>query len=663
MPIFVAMKWIDRLGQWLRKHTHQGGQCSMWGAMPLLLLYRLGVAMLIYTLCRVVFLAYNADLLSFSGGEAVLFALRGGLVFDLSGLLYVNLLVLSLHLLPIPHKYNLKYQRVTNFAYWSCNIPAFICNLGDTIYYRFSGKRTSLDVFGQFENENPFSFLRFFWDYWHLTLIGIALIGLWVWLYRLVKPNSKPLLGGWAFYITSLLTLLLALVLASFGIRGSFNLKDRPIAPNHASYYVEQPAQRAMVLNTPFVMIRLADKAKMPEFRYFDRHEEIYSARQERVAPSPWSGAFKGRNVVVIIWESLAKEWVGALNTHIPGYKGFTPFLDSLIAESYVFERAYATGPQSIDAMPALFASLTRPIEPFVRSHYSGNKLRALPAVLASEGYDTRFYHNATNGSMGFDAMAKQMGFAAYRGRTEYGNDADFDGTWGIFDEPFLQYMVQDMATLRQPFFVSEFTTTSHSPYIIPERYHARFPEGRHEQHRCMRYTDFALERFFQTARQQDWYDNTLFVIVADHSVPGDLPYYKNSNGLFAIPIILFDPRGELRGREAERVVGQADVFPTLVDLLGVEQAIISFGNNMLSEVGEHFAVSRIDGAYQFVRGDWAMHYDGEQVLGLYHLKTDPELKRNLKEQTPAVLAEMLPLFRAYLQEFSLRMREDRLTP
>lgn len=662
---FASMRLIERLRNFrLGSQSKVGEQrASLWGTMPLLLVWRVGLVLLIYTLCRLIFWQYNTDLLGFSGWQAVKLALRGGLVFDLSAALYINLIVLVLHLLPTPYKYHPRYLRVCNLTYWLCNIPAFIFNLGDTIYYRFTGKRTTLDVFAEFQNENPLNFLRFFGDYWHLTLIGIALIALWLWLYHLAKPNTAPLYRAWGFYLSSVFALIASAVLAAFGIRGSLDLKDRPLTPNKAHFYIEKPAQRAMVLNTPFVMIRLVHKARMPEFRYFDNHEQIYSARQEHIAPSEWRGKFRGRNVVVIIWESLAKEWVGALNRHIPGYKGFTPFLDSLMAESYVFERAYATGPQSIDAMPALYASLTRPIEAFAHSHYSGNKLRALPAVLASEGYDTRFYHNATNGSMGFDAMARQLGFAGYRGRTEYGKDEDFDGTWGIFDEPFLQYVAGDISTLREPFFVSEFTTTSHSPYIIPKAYEARFPKGRHEQHHCMPYTDHALRQFFDTAKTKPWYNNTLFVIVADHAVPGDLAYYKNANGLFSIPMILYDPQGKLRGWEAERVVGQADLYPTLLDLLGIQQTIISFGNNMLAKEGEHFAVCRIDGGYQFVRGDYALHYDGEQVLGLYHVKDDPEFKHNIQNSAPEVLADMLRLFQAYLQDFSQRMRENRLVP
>lgn len=636
-----------------------------FGTLPILLVWRLSIVMLMYTLSRVVFYVYNSDLLAFTSTEALTHAFTGGVRFDLSAVLYLNLLVIVLHLLPIPWRYHTPYLKTINLVYWICNIPAFILNLGDTVYYRFTGKRTTLDVFTEFANENPLSFLGFFTSYWQITLTGIVLIALWIYLYRLVKPNKEALLQGWRFYLTSSLYLILVAVLVVGGLRGGFSATTRPIAPNHASLYIDKSQQRAMVLNTPFTMIRLAGKQLLPEYKFMSKEEaeRLYSPLQPQVPSSAWSARFSGRNVVIIIWESLSREWVGELNQDIPNYKGFTPFVDSLIQRSYVFERAFANGSKSIDAMPAIFASVNKPGIPFVSSAYSGNNLRALPAILKERGYDTRFYHNAPNGSMGFDAMARQLGFASYRGMKEFNNDKEFDGCWGIWDEPFLQYVANDISTLKEPFFVSEFTTTSHSPFNIPEKYHERFPTGRHPQHRCMRYTDYSLERFFQTVKTKPWYQNTLFVILADHSIPGDLEEYKNPYHANAIPIILFDPKGELIGHESRHPVQQADIFPTLIDLLGVKEPILSYGANMFVGSDERFVVIPFDGGYQMISGDYLLQFDGERILALYDVTSDPRCKIDVQKQKPEVIERMLPTLKAYLQDFSKRMRENKLLP
>lgn len=631
--------------------------------MPAVLLYRLGIAMLVYTLCRVLFCIYNADLLQFSGNAAIYDVFRGGLMFDLSGILYVNLLVILLHLLPVPGKYHPKYQKATNVSYWLFNILALLTNLADVVYFRFTGKRTTLAVFDEFANENAFGFLRFFVDYWPVTLAGIGLIALWVWLYRLVKPADEAYCSGWRYYLYTSLCLLVMTPFLIAGIRGGFTKTIRPIGPNQSSLYVERSEQRAAVLNTPFVIIRLIDKPRLPEFRFMpqEQAESLYSALRDKPQTTEWTGRFRGRNVVFIIWESFAREWVGTLNKDIAGYKGYTPFIDSLLKDAYYFERAYAGGIKSIEAMPALFAGVPPPGLPFVSSPYSGNTLNGLPAVLRAVGYDSRFYHNAPNGSMGFDAMARQLGFASYRGMTEFNNDDEFDGTWGIWDEPFLQFVANDLDTMQEPFIASEFTTTSHSPFKIPEKYHSRFPEGAHPQHRCIPYTDYSLEQFFRTARTKPWYNNTLFVIVADHSIPGHLEEYKNTLGTHAIPIIFYDPRGELKGVESERVVQQADMLPTILDLLGVQKPVVAFGHNMFAPEEEHFAVLHMGTVYQLIKGDWAIEYDGEKVHSLYHVKSDPMLKKNLANERPEVIAELLPRLQAYMQDFSRRMRENKL--
>lgn len=654
------MNVIASLRAWLGSLRH------MRVSLASILCQRFALALLIYTLCRGAFGLYNADLLGFTSlGELVL-VFWGGLRFDLAGLMYVNLLVIALHLLPFRFCYHPYYQRMLSWLYWLCNVPAFILNMGDIVYYRYTGNRTTVSVFSEFAHEDKLAFLGFLTSYWPITLLALALLGLWGWLYRRIGQAQQPELSGLRYYALGLGSILLFTPLIIGGIRGGFSAATFPIAPNHAASYIARPEQRAMVLNTPFTMIRLAGKPGLPLFRYMDgvEAERRYSALREQPAETEWTGRFAGRNIVIIVWESLAREWVGSLNGHIAGYEGFTPHLDTLIREqAFVFERAYAGGGKSIDALPALLAGVPRPGVPFVMSPYSGNALYALPHILRGEGYATRFYHNAPNGSMGFDAMAQQLGFESYRGKDEFGDDSEFDGRWGIWDEPFLQFMARDLSTLREPFLALEFTTTSHEPYRIPERYQSRFPEGKHPQHRCMRYTDYALAEFFRTARQQPWYQNTLFVITADHATAGYLGYYKNQHGAYAIPMIFFDPRGELRGLNTERIVQQSDLMPTLLDLLGLVRPAVAFGHNMFAEGEEHFAVNALDGAYQMIRGDYLLQYDGERVIGLYNIRIDPELKEDLRARAPEVLTEMLPLMQAYLQDFSQRMRENKLRP
>lgn len=636
------------------------------GHILVVLVLRLLLVFVMYSLARAAFYIYNYDLIAVDTLPQLVPIFLGGLRFDASAIAYTNSLVILLHILPLPCRYEVGYQRAIGWVYWLSNIPMLIFNLGDVVYFRFTTRRTTLDVLREFSNENPLHFLRFFWDYWGVTLIGLVCIVLWVWLYAQIKPSapSRAKAGVW-YYVSSTLAMLVVAGLTVASMRGGFTAVTRPITAANAMVYVDRTQQREVVLNTPFVMLRHIGKTPLPEYRYMSQEEAVrlfnpvYKGGEN---PSPHAATLRGRNVVLIICESMAREWSGRLNADIDGYEGYTPFLDSLMQHSYTFEDAYANGSKSIDAMPSLLASVPRPGVPFVLSVYSGNELSSIVRLLREdEGYTTAYFHNADNGSMGFDALARQLGYEHYYGRDEFDDDSEYDGIWGIWDEPFLQFFGRTISTLREPFFATEFTTTSHHPFNIPDRYREVFPEGEIPIHKCIRYTDHAIREFFAYARTQPWYMNTLFIITADHSAQGALQEYKNARGAYRIPIIFFDPRGELIGRSTDPV-HQSDLMPTLIDLMGLERPVVAFGKNMFRTEGKHWVVSAINSGYQLIMGDYLLQYDGAQVLAVYNMKDDPRLGTNLKDESLPEIAEMRRFLEAYLQQYAERMRTNRLT-
>src|SRR5690606_22495772 len=119
---------------------------------------------------------------------------------------------------------------------------------------------------------------------------------------------------------------------------------------------------------------------------------------------------------------------------------------------------------------------------------------------------------------------------------------ADFDGMWGIWDEPFMQFMAHKMNTFKEPFFSSFFSLSSHHPYKVPKQYEGVFTKGPLEVQEPIGYTDMALRKFFETASTMPWYKNTLFVLVADHATLSYYPEYKTTAGAFSIPILFYYP-------------------------------------------------------------------------------------------------------------------------
>lgn len=411
--------------------------------------------LILYMLLRIGFFLFNKGLFPTVGVEELLPMLIGGVRFDIVALLYLNILYVLLLSIPVPFKYNRIYQQVAKWVFVVTNSVGIALNLVDYAYYPFTLKRTTGTVFGQFSNESNLLslFFDFLIDYWYLLILFILLIGLVAKLYDMVKA-IRPTHFGWKHYVVQFALLLVVVFFFIGGVRGGWAHSTRPITLSNAGDYVKNPEEMNIVLNTPFSMLKTLKAVHLKEVDYYSDADlqRIYPVIHQPQDSVP----FKKMNVVFLIMESFAKEYVGSLNKDLDGgkYKGYTPFLDSLIGQSYTFTQTYANGRKSIDALPSVITGVPSVGEPFVLSIYSGNKTTSIAKLLGNEGYETAFFHGAPNGSMGFSAYMQLAGVKHYYGKDEYNNDADFDGIWGIWDEPFMQFMASKLNTMPQPFFL-----------------------------------------------------------------------------------------------------------------------------------------------------------------------------------------------------------------
>ena len=453
-------------------------------------------------------------------------------------------------------------------------------------------------------------------------------------------------------------------------MRGGFTTAVRPITLSNANQYVNQPAEAALVLNTPFSLLRTLTKKSFENPQYF-RAEELDQIYSPLHTPRAGQGEMLRKNVVVLILESFGQEFVGALNKDLDGgkYKGATPFLDSLIAVSTTYEESFATGRKSIDGMPSVLSSIPMFVEPFFLTPASLNHLSGLAGELNKESYYTAFFHGAANGSMGFQAFAKSTGFKDYFGRTEFNEDKrfrgdeDFDGTWAIWDEPFLQYYATKMNEMREPFMTAVFTASSHAPFKVPEQYERQFPdEGPTVLHRCVKYSDMALRKFFAKARTMPWYKNTIFVLTADHTSLSSHPEYGTPVGTFRVPIIFFDPSGQMPAGRHEGIAKQIDIMPTILGYLRYPHPYIAFGNDLTQVAAtDNYEVAYLNGVYLFVQGNEVLLFDGQKVTGLYDYKHDVMMQHNLMGKSPRQ-GEMERKLKAIIQSYMSRMISDEVT-
>lgn len=599
-----------------------------------------------------------------------------GLLFDTPAILYTNSLILLMFLIPLHMKDSPIYYRIARWIYVIVNNIAVYMNLMDCVYFPFTGKRTTASVFAEFSNEGTGEMMKIFGgqflSHWYLVLLA-ALITIAFWkLFRPIpdrvkKPERLP-----RYYLSSILALVLAIPLCIGAIRGGFTKATRPITISNANQYVNRPAETGIVLNTPFSIFRTLKKTPfiVPNYMSDEEAAALYTPLHQ---PND-SSAFTPRNVVVLILESYSKQHIGFYNKTLRGgtYKGFTPFLDSLITTSgMTYKYSYANGRKSIEGMPSVLSSLPNYVEPLFLTPASLNAMSGLARELGeNKGYTTAFFHGAQNGSMGFQAFARATGFQHYYGRTEYNadpdfnGDKDFDGTWAIWDEEFFQFFAEQMTRMKEPFMTALFSASSHDPFVVPEKYKGRFPQGERPLQQCIAYTDYALKRFFETASRQAWFKNTLFVITADHVSQQIDPFYCTSLGNYCVPIILYAPGDPaLRGYDEEQIVEQIDIMPTVLSYLHYDKPYIAFGRNMLGKENG-FALHWVpeSSSYEYVWGDYVLQFDGNQVTSAYAFRTDSTFSHDVLSTMPqATLDQMQRHMKSIIQQYMQRMTTDNL--
>lgn len=608
------------------------------------LLLRLGAVALVYTLARLVFWWANRDQFP----HPPLSAFLGGVRFDLSAIAWLNLpwvLLALVHPAPSP-----RFARLQAWTFLALNAIGLFFNWVDVAYYAFTLKRSTADLFGIMTAGNDLVNLApvFLRDYWYIVLFFLGSLLVLRWLYHRadrLPQRGEPARPRWLWRVA-------AVVLVGLASRGGVQLI--PLRVLNASAYAE-PAYMPVVLNTPFTILTSLGKPGIEERRYMtdaeaDRLWPVHHRYGDTAIVPPRS------NVVLIILESFSAEY-SALLTGRP--TGYMPFLDSLMAHSLTCTRAYANGRRSIDGVPAILAGMPKLMEEaFISSPAAATPFTSLASVLAAQGYGTAFFHGGRNGTMSFDVFTRSAGYQRYVGQNEYPVEADNDGIWGIRDEPFLQFFAQELDRMPQPFHAAVFTLSSHHPYQLPKGDAHRFAAGTMPIHPTLRYTDHALQRFFDTARKMPWYANTLFVITADHTA--DLKRDGQLSGTAFdhwIPLAFHMP-GRIAPRMEHRTTQQIDILPTTLDLLGHKAPFFAFGSSLLRSERPPAAVSEGNATWMIITDEVQLRTDGEKVLWAERMR---EGERSAAPPDSAELALPNRQLQAAIQQFHAHLLKREL--
>lgn len=590
-----------------------------------------------------------------------------GIRFDVVAVLYANAFYVFLLILPFRFRRKRGFRIFSDIIFYISNIILLIPNLADSAYYPFSLKRMTIDIFRYISTGDDTASMmpQFLRDYWYVFVLWLSAIFMLIFIANRIRISIRYVMQKHShYYLSQTLSMILFSALSILGVRGGVQLK--PLNILSASQYA--PSQEtAIVLNSAFTLIRSYGQQGVHRLSFYKEEKEmtrIFNAQKNYSSLDSLGNRLPidKKNVFIIILESFSAEHIGALN-HQQGNKSsdFTPFLDSLAGKSLVFE-GFANGKRSIEGIPAVLASLpTWMTEDFITSQYATNKFNSLASLLKAEGYNTSFFHGGKNGTMGFDAFSRSAGFDNYYGKNEYPDAADFDGSWGIWDEPYLQYIAQTLNSKAQPFMGAVFTLSSHHPYEVPAKYKNKFRKGPLQIQETIMYTDMALQKFFEKASSMPWFSNTLFVITADHTSEAWQPFYKTRVGQYAIPVIFYQPQSDTMGHTGV-IAQQTDIMPTVLDMLHYPKPFVAFGGSLLRSNEPRFGLSHLNGNYQLIQDGYVFQTDHILSNALYCFEKDSMLSTNIFNNQSRNATEKDKLLKAVIQQYNNRILENKLT-
>ncbi len=548
--------------------------------------------MLALEICRLLFLVLNN--VFFPGFDLwnTLGILKAGLKFDIAIVLIINAPYVFLMLFDYKKPLDKIIKQLLKTFFITINLLAIVVNIIDIFYFPYTMERLTIRFFTFYlgTQKNMGALLwEFLGVYWYALLFLAAFIALIVRGYNRIGRIRFRFLESLSRK-TIVAILIIIFYLGGTGASWSFIPFKKVLLTTDALKSTNNLFEVAAITNTPyniFLSVFKPQTVSLPLLK-----PKINTPKQDSV--------FKKKNVVIFILESFTREASGLLNPTLEDghYKGHTPFLDSLMQHSYYFTNGYANGRRSIDAIPAIFASV-----PAIINKPTGNKVVSIASLLKTEGYKTQFFHGADNGSMAFDEYCKRAGIDEYYGRTEFNNENEFDGTWGIWDEPFLQFMAQKQKETEQPFFSAVFNLSSHNPYDLPTKYKGKFSEGGNPICKCIEYSDYSIKKYFETVSKMPWFNNTIFVFTADHSITPWHKEYATTKKAFAIPLFFYTPDGSIKGKNS-KIAQQIDIMPTLLNYLNYPNRYSSIGIDLQNNNAEQWAITDILKIPQIIKKD-----------------------------------------------------------
>ncbi len=565
---------------------------------------------------------------SFLSNRDVLLSFIMGLRFDLVICGYLMVLPFLLLTIYSINKNLLILKKVSFYFILILFTLAFFVCAADIPYYNQFHSRFSVTAFEWMGS--PIFVLKMivgeprYWLYIIPFSISIYLFFKFLKKIFLEKEKTKQKIRVLPTILLSVACLFIMMV----GIRGRLARKS-PIRTGTA-YFSNNPFLNQLGLNPNFTLIRsYLDKIKEENKpialmdnntaikniqRYFGFTSSDMKHPLQRTILADSAGV-KRNNVVIIIMESMS---AGKMHRH--GNKGYlTPFLDSLSKRGYYFENTFTAGIHTFNGIFSTLFSFPALFRQHPMKGSSIPKYHGIGTTLKKDGYSTIYFTTHDGQFDNVEGFLKANDYDEVISEKDYPN-SKIKSALGVPDDYMFEYSIPEINSLskkQNPFLAVFMTASDHGPYYVPSYFK---PYSKDIKDQIVEYADYSLHKFITLASQQPWFNNTLFVFVADHGAPLDNQYevslnYNHSPLIFYSPTIIPNPKS------FSQMAGQIDIYPTIMGLLGLPYVNNTLGIDLLKHQRPYIFFNA-DDKYAVINQEWLLIVRKDKFTGLFHYNT-----------------------------------------
>jgi phosphoglycerol transferase MdoB-like AlkP superfamily enzyme len=578
------------------------------------------------------YLRHHPDFSDLSIGELFL-SLFTGLRIDIMIVFTWAGAILFFLVWPARFTFNRYYRKLLGLLWAVVIVGITIANIGDILYYDFVHRHVAqeLSVIGN----DIHILVQMALHYYLPELIAAVVFSAFIiyLFYKLFTPQIKKRKISLKAYSVPLILILVLFL----GIRGNLGGKSFAISD---AFVVDKLSFGNLALNGFFCLYRsggfspanhnhmpldaaIAEVKKTltsPNVSFSEDPKYPLMRSHARVAKKP-------SNVVIIMFESLSAGYVDSFSGN--NY-GVTPNFDNYANNGLKFTNFYANGQRSLAGITALMTGVTQPHGmPPLGEGLELSKLSYLGHLAGQNGYDTLAIQSSNRGSFKVDAIMNLAGFDQYYGAEDIPKTGDEVGkpNFGIYDGDMFRFMHKKINTLKAPFISFAFTATTHAPFFSPGKQWEKYPQdpaSRNGYLNTVSYVDTMLGEFMQAAAKEPWFDDTIFIFTADHVLGIDARKEKmddekarKSTALddFRIPLVIYAPN-LLSAETIGQVGSQADIFPTIIHLLGWRNQFTSLSQSLLDDaVQQRFAFLRVGSIIGIITENGMLKYNFRTVV------------------------------------------------